>query len=109
MIDVKKNFTAKHTSLKCRLGCETVENMEHLVKCEKIRTTTGGKESYDEEKLNNGTIREKKEQTEILVWKLEEREKMSQEMEIRMKVRKRKTEKEEIGEENTRKKRRKNG
>merc|ERR1712002_424017 len=59
MLDIKINFPNITKNSKCRLGCESEENMEHLGKCDKIKKYINIKET-NIRLIKNGNVKQVK-------------------------------------------------
>ena len=82
MCDVKTNFKIKYKNTDCRVGCNAVEDVEHLNNCKMIKD--GKKFNY--EKLFNGNLKEMKENGEIIIEKIEETDKLYEKIEEEKKI-----------------------
>ena len=66
MIDIKVNYSSLYQDKNCRLGCSQVEHFEHFINCTHIN-----KEKALLSNVKNGSLNLMKENSQIIIKKIE--------------------------------------
>ena len=75
MTDLKINFPGKYNDLECRMGCNEIENYEHMNECNKIFN----KGKINMQNLWNGNLIEIKECNNMITQYIKKREQIEEE------------------------------